>query len=172
MASRAPERITWAVAQLKVKPTDRILEIGCGRGVAAALICEQLRTGRFIGLDRSAVAIAAAVARNREHVRSGKADFLKVALADAELRMRFDKVIAINVNVFWINPMRELAVIRQLLVPGGGLYLFYEPPSSSQLERAAAACVTYLRKGGFKIKRVLRDRSTRPLLGLVATTQA
>jgi protein-L-isoaspartate O-methyltransferase len=34
----APARIAWAVDQLEVGEVDRILEIGGGRGVAAALI--------------------------------------------------------------------------------------------------------------------------------------
>ncbi|MCP2291789.1 class I SAM-dependent methyltransferase [Nocardia amikacinitolerans] len=38
----------------------------------------------------------------------------------------FDKVLAVNVNVFWTKrPTAELALIRRLLAPGGGLYLCY-----------------------------------------------
>ncbi len=41
-------------------------------------------------------------------------------------RERFDKVVAMNVNLFWVrSPAEELELIRRLLVPGGALYLFY-----------------------------------------------
>jgi protein-L-isoaspartate O-methyltransferase len=43
--SAVPARIAWAVDQLAVGEADRILEIGGGRGVAAALICAGLTQG-------------------------------------------------------------------------------------------------------------------------------
>ena len=34
MAGTASQRIVWAVDTLEVGPTDRLLEVGCGHGVA------------------------------------------------------------------------------------------------------------------------------------------
>jgi hypothetical protein len=116
-------------------------------------------------VDRSGIAIAAAQDANRTHVESGRARFVKAALADASLQQRFDKVFAINVNVFWLGPEKELAVIRRLLASGGRLYLFYEPPSSLQLERAVEGCSRHLENGGFNVERVLRNDG---LMGLVS----
>jgi len=118
MPPRVPARLKWAVDVLAVEPRDRILEIGCGRGVAVELICERLGTGRVTGIDRSPIAMAAAKSRNRSHLHSGKARRLNVALADAVLDERFDTVFAVNVNVFWLGPEKELAVIRQVLALG------------------------------------------------------
>jgi ubiquinone/menaquinone biosynthesis C-methylase UbiE len=160
-----PTRVRWAVDSLEIQPDDHILEIGGGRGVAAALVCERLRTGKFVGLDRSATAIAASQDANRTHIESGKARFIKAALADAKLTDRFHKIFAINVNVFWLGPEKELAVMRRLLAPKGRLYLFYEPPSWLQLKSAAKRCSRHLEEGGFNVERVLRDGG---LLGLVS----
>ena len=157
MTDRAPpDRLTRAVAQLDLHPGDRVLEIGCGRGVAASLVCERLRDGHLTAIDRSAAAISAAARRNREHARAGRAAFLTTALCDAPLDGRFDRIFAINVNVFWLGPERELEVIGRVLAPGGRLYLFFDAPSAAQLDRAVRSAGRHLDDGGFNVVRELR----------------
>jgi SAM-dependent methyltransferase len=99
----------WAIDVLGVAGSDRLLEIGCGNGVAAALVCERLTLGRLTAIDRSAKAIATARQRNADHVAAGKAVFVESAFdvfsADTGA---FDKVFAINVNLFWVDPARCL----------------------------------------------------------------
>jgi SAM-dependent methyltransferase len=127
-----PERIRWAVQVLDPAPGDRLLEIGCGPGVAVAAICQRLGDGRVVAIDRSATAIARATRRNADCIASGRAVLRTVALEDLaatglpEAGPGFDKVFAMNVNLFWVrDPARELALIRALLRPGGTLSLFY-----------------------------------------------
>lgn len=77
-----------------VHPADRVLEIGCGTGVAAALVCERLRRGRLMAIDRSAVAIRSARKRNNAHIATGIADFHQAALGDFDAgRSRFTKIL-------------------------------------------------------------------------------
>ena len=47
------ERLRLIVEAMRVQPDDEILEIGCGHGVAATFICEKLRGGRLLAIDRS-----------------------------------------------------------------------------------------------------------------------
>ena len=49
-----PERIAWAVDLVGREGPETLLEVGCGNGVAMALVCERSDTARVTGLDRSA----------------------------------------------------------------------------------------------------------------------
>src|ERR687886_2068652 len=73
MAGKASERFVWAVDTLEVRPTDRLLEVGCGHGVAVSVVCERLTTGTISAIDRSPKMIEMAARRNREHVEAGRA---------------------------------------------------------------------------------------------------
>jgi len=141
-----PERITYAVEKLAVQPDERILEIGCGRGVAAELICARLKGGTMVAIDRSAVAIEAARKRNAEALTGGRLILHQVSLDELPDDIGpFDKVFAINVNLFWTGPATaELDLIRRLLKPDGTLHLFYEPPSPSQAVHLSATLHDHL----------------------------
>src|SRR5688572_20533970 len=129
MTRAIPECIRWAVEQLSLRGGETVLEVGCGRGVAAQLICEVLTSGRLIAIDRSATAMAAAHVRNVAAETSGKARFVHSDLANYDSAdALFDVIFAINVNLFWIEPSAELPTIRHCLKPEGRLFLFYEPP--------------------------------------------
>src|SRR5687767_6618099 len=95
------ERLQTIVDQLEIGPEDRILEIGCGHGVAATLVCERLEGGCLTAIDRSPKMIEAAARRNRAYVEAGKAEFLVRTLDDLDLgSRRFDKVFAVRVRAF------------------------------------------------------------------------
>lgn len=162
MAASIPERLTWAVALLDVRPGDHVLEVGCGRGVAATLICEQLQTGRLVAIDRSAKAIEAARLRNAAHVEAGRASFRHAALAGADLAgERFDKVLAVNVNTFWLRAEAELAVLRRSLTPAGRLLLVYELPGPEKRTSVLTRARRVLEAEGFAVLAVHAPRKTR-----------
>lgn len=131
MAVKIPERLRWAVEVLDVQPDDQIMEIGCGHGVAAGLVCARLADGRLTAIDRSPKMINVATERNRDHITAGKARFHTIDLSAVNVgemgAAHFNKIFAVHVNIFWLKPTNELDIIRQLLTPDGALYLFYEP---------------------------------------------
>jgi SAM-dependent methyltransferase len=142
-----PERVRWAVERLGVAPSDEILEIGCGPGQAARLVCERLQDGHLTAIDRSAVAIERASRRNVEHVAAGRVRFLCVALAELDAGgSRFDKAFAVNVNVFWTGPARaELEVLERVVRPGGAVHVVYDTPAAGrgrEIEGAVGAAFT------------------------------
>jgi protein-L-isoaspartate O-methyltransferase len=73
VSTRVPERVRWAVDALDVGPSEEILEIGPGPGVAVSLVCERLVDGRIMAIDRSAIAVRRTMERNAACIASGKA---------------------------------------------------------------------------------------------------
>jgi len=170
MIVAVPERVAWAVAALDVQPGDQLLEIGCGRGTAVREVCQRLREGRIMAIDRSATMVRLARERNADHVAAGRAVFQTAALDRADLpARRFDKVFAINVNLFWVrSAINDLEVVRRALRPDGLLYLFYEPPSPSRVPAIAERVVPFLSAQGFKTDTVTGTTKRGPtLLGIV-----
>jgi ubiquinone/menaquinone biosynthesis C-methylase UbiE len=124
------ERLRSIVAQLDIRPDDRVLEIGCGHGVAATLVCERLEGGHLTAIDRSHKMIDAASHRNATYVEAGKAEFLVATLEDLDLAdRRFDKAFAVRVGLFDRDPDRARSLVEPWLAPGGRLFAFFDRPS-------------------------------------------
>lgn len=123
------ERLQAIVDQLGIRPDDRVLEIGCGHGVAATYVCERLAGGRLTAVDRSPKMIEAASRRNAAHVAAGTAEFLVGELEALDLGdRRFDKIFAVRVGLFEREPARARAAAERWLAPGGSVFAFFDPP--------------------------------------------
>src|SRR5918996_4943351 len=77
------KRNVWAVSLLDVQPTDRVLEIGFGPGIAVRELSRRASQGLVVGIDHSEVMLrqaarrnAAAVGRGSVELRLGSADDL------------------------------------------------------------------------------------------------
>ena len=124
------DRLRKVVEELDVQPDERVLEIGCGHGVAATYVCERLDGGRLTAIDRSPKMIEAAERRNAEHVAAGRAEFLVGALEDLKLgERRFDKIFAVRVGLFHREPARAHALVEPWLAPGGSVTTVFDPPA-------------------------------------------
>jgi SAM-dependent methyltransferase len=156
MASKVSERFAWAIETLEIDPNDRVLEVGCGHGVAVSLVCERLGPrGRITAIDRSQKMIAVAKRRNRVDVESGRAVLEAVALEDADFgNQRFDVIFAFNVAPFWLEPNEALAVVRKHLAPKGSVYVFWDARRQTASDLGKRLSERLL-LGGFAIDRVL-----------------
>lgn len=125
------ERLRLVVEQLDIQPDDRVLEIGCGHGVAATLVCERLDGGHLTAVDRSPKMIDAAIRRNAGCIEAGKAEFLVATLEDLDLGdRRFDKIFAVRVGLFHRDPDRAHSMVKKWLAPGGDVFAFFDPPNT------------------------------------------
>jgi ubiquinone/menaquinone biosynthesis C-methylase UbiE len=118
------------IEQMKLRPDDRVLEIGCGHGIAASLVCAQLTSGHYTAIDRSQKMIDAARRRNSQFVAEGKAEFLLGDLQTIDLgERRFDKIFAQRVRLFHDEPELAQALAKRWLAPRGKVFFEYDEPA-------------------------------------------
>ncbi|MBA2378921.1 MAG: class I SAM-dependent methyltransferase [Blastocatellia bacterium] len=152
MARQAEKRFEWAVSILAPQPSDRILEIGCGRGGMTDAVASQLESGEIIAIDRSPKMIDAATERNAAYISAGTATLILEDFADSALTEHtFDKIFVFNLNVFWMDPRDELSKVASLLSDGGRFYIFHIPPPGGDTAEYDTAFRTSLEKSGFEV---------------------
>ena len=171
-------RLEWAVETLAVQPGDRVLEIGCGHGVAVTYIAERLATGRVVAIDRSRTMVDAATARNREHVAAGRAEIRHATLEEADFGAeRFDRILAVHVAALWRNDGEALPRVRDLLVPGGALHIVNQSPGwrapDGEAERFAEHLAGLMRQHGFTVAEPLvADLEPAPAVCVIGRREA
>ena len=123
------ERLRLIVEAMRVQPDDEILEIGCGHGVAATFICQQLRGGRLLAIDRSKKMIDAAVRRNREYIEAGKAEFRVADVMKFDPGpQRFHKILAVRVGMLHGDEDKARRHLEKWLKRKGKILLVYDEP--------------------------------------------
>ncbi|WP_214402833.1 class I SAM-dependent methyltransferase [Pseudonocardia lacus] len=122
------ERNRWVVTLLDVRPTDRVLEVGFGPGIAIAELARRVDRGQVLGVDHSAVMVRQATRRNSAAVRDGRV-VLRQAAVDRlpDLGGPVDAALAVNSIGFWPDPVRRLVELRGLLREGGRIALVAQP---------------------------------------------
>ena len=152
-----PARITWAVTVIDPRPQDRLLEAGCGPGVAAALLCARLTTGSMLAVDRSPAAVRRAAERNAGHIAAGRLGVREGSLAELAVAPEsFDVAFTIDVNVFWTRPAGpEAGVLAAALRPGGRLLVLYGADGPTGAERVTGPVTAALSAAGFAHVRVV-----------------
>lgn len=130
MAARSSnrKRNEWAVGLLEVGPTDRVLEIGFGPGIAVRAIARRATSGLVVGVDHSDVMVREAARRNGAGIRSGRID-LRLGTVEALPRFDdpFDKVLAVNTVMFWDDPVLRLTQLRHVMRDRGVIAVVRQP---------------------------------------------
>jgi ubiquinone/menaquinone biosynthesis C-methylase UbiE len=152
-------RNRWAVELLNVQPTDRVIELGCGPGVAIAAFATRATHGLVVGVDHSRAMIAQAGRRNKAAVADGRVHLIIAPVERLSVRDGlFDAALAVNTVGMWPEPAARLSELAHLLRPGGRIALVSQPrcPGATAATTAAAAdeLAALLTEAGFEQLRV------------------
>jgi SAM-dependent methyltransferase len=135
-------RNRWSAQLLDIQPTDRVIEIGCGPGVAIAALATQAIRGLVVGVDHSQVMISQARRRNRAAIRAGRVRLIHTPVESLSISDRpFDAALAVNTVGMWADPTARVRELGRLLRPGGRIALVSQPrcPGATAATSAAAA---------------------------------
>jgi|SRR5262245_36450841 cyclopropane fatty-acyl-phospholipid synthase-like methyltransferase len=169
--ARASERLAYAVDLLGVEPGDRVLEVGCGHGVAVSLVCELLLGGTITAIDRSPKMIAAARQRNAADVEAGTVTLIEASLDTVDFGdAQFDKVFGVHFPPLLRGEgSRELGVIRSCLAPGGTVHVIFQPFTADQADATVERIRSAFDANGFRVQYVdRRAASPAPVVSVAA----
>ena len=139
---------TWIVQLLPIQPTDHLLEVGCGPGVALQGFAARAHQGLVAGIDVSPVMVQEARKRNAATIKTGgieieQGNASRLPYADAS----FDTVVAVHVIYFWSDPVATLQELRRVLRPGGLVAIAFrireQMPRAAQKAFAQSGATTY-----------------------------
>lgn len=118
----------WVVSILNIQPTDHVLEIGFGPGLAIQAAAASATQGWVVGVDFSKTMLRQATRRNARAIKEGRVTLEQADAAQlAYSEVTFDKVFAINVIYFWPDPTPYLREMLRVLKPGGSLGIYLVP---------------------------------------------
>src|SRR5262245_23494188 len=142
LASRSSNRRrnVWSVSLLDVRRHDRVLEIGCGPGIAVRDISRLAVEGYVCGLDHSEEMVRQATKRNAVAIRTGR---VEVRLGSVDrlpaFARPFDKVLAVNAIMLVDRSIDRLEALRRVMRPGGRIAITHQPRGPGATDATAAA---------------------------------
>jgi ubiquinone/menaquinone biosynthesis C-methylase UbiE len=176
MAHRASnrQRSMWVVSLLDVQPTDRVLEVGFGPGLAIAELSRRASQGHVYGIDHSDAMVRQTRKRNAAAIRAQRVTLMHTSV---DRLPRFDQpldaIVAVNSLGFWPDPTQQLTELRGLLRPGGRIALASQPrcagATADATARAGRELHDRLLQAGFTQARVETLPLTPPVVCVLAT---
>jgi ubiquinone/menaquinone biosynthesis C-methylase UbiE len=149
-------RNRWTVDLLDVRPADRVLEIGCGPGLALTHALERATEGKVVGVDHSALMIEQAGRRNAAALRRGALELQTGGLETLAGQDRaFTKVFSVNVAQFFPDKAAAYRTLAGVMAPGGVIATTHQPrtlgasPTEAEALRMAEVFTQALTTAGF-----------------------
>lgn len=161
------ERNEWTLDLLALEPTDRLLEIGFGPGIAIEKASRIITNGLIVGVDHSETMLQQAKKLNAASIQRGVVNLQLDSVDTLPVFDRpFDKIYSANVVQFWDDPVTVFKKLRTLLVPSGVIATTYMPRLSRARDAdayvKAKEIMEQLEQAGFSSIKV-EERKTKPV---------
>lgn len=121
MESHHSDITDQTIAMMNIKPTDRILDLGCGTGWASRRLARIAAAGEVTGID-----VADEMLRRAGHASQG-INNVRYLWGSAEnipaADNYFDKVLSVESFYYYADQGKALDELRRVMAPGGRLFI-------------------------------------------------
>ncbi|MFW9928524.1 MAG: class I SAM-dependent methyltransferase [Candidatus Thorarchaeota archaeon] len=153
------ERNEWGISLLKINPSDFVLEIGFGPGLAISKISKMLSNGIVYGIDHSPLMLDFATKKNKEAIQSGRVKLLLGSASSLpDFENHFDKILDVNSFQFWENPVGSLEKLKEKMKPEGVIAFVHQPRNPGATDDDAVKSANHyndlMKQAGFKEIRI------------------
>jgi SAM-dependent methyltransferase len=140
-----------------MRPTDRVLEVGFGPGVAIAALA-RAGAAHVYGVEHSEVMLRQAARRNAGAIRADRVTLVDASVAQlpAAVDGSFDVILAVNALGFWPAPAQRLADLGRRLADGGRVAIVSQP-------RCPGATAATSRQAAVEIEKLTLEAGLTPL---------
>jgi SAM-dependent methyltransferase len=145
-------RVTeWGLHYVSIRPSDTVLDIGCGGGRTVARLATIASEGKVFGIDLSEESVAAARKTNRRLVENGRVDIRPASVSHLPFDDdTFDVVTAVETHYYWPDLVSDLREIRRVLKPGGTFVIIAEAYRGGKYDRLLQRLDVLARRGVMK----------------------
>lgn len=128
----------WTIRQLKIRPKDRILEVGYGPGYSIDYITDHYPGVYVDGIDVSKTMKDQATHRLDPEIEQGDVKLFAGDVAEADFQQgHYHKVFTVNNYTLWEDKRTGLQKLYEALVPGGRIAITMQPRQEDARENKA-----------------------------------
>lgn len=118
----------WTIGKLRIRPGNRILEIGFGPGYSIGFMLKHYRRVIIDGVDVSETMKEQAEKQFSTYVKNGRVKLMKADAETVELPANtYDKLLSVNNYTIWNDPRAGLENLTKSLKPGGMAAITMQP---------------------------------------------
>ena len=117
----------WGLSHVHIKPTDAILDVGCGGGRNVNKLAKVAVESKVYGIDYSEVSVDVSRKVNRKFIETDRAEIKNAEVSSLPFSDNtFDLITGFETYYFWPDLINDLKEIYRVLKPGGTLVLINE----------------------------------------------
>jgi len=134
-----------------LKPTDSVLDIGCGSGTAVFSAAQQIPDGKAVGIDPTLTMVEIARAKLAEQALDANIEFLQGGAEHIPANDgAFDVVLALNSLHHWTEVDKGLGEVKRVLRENGRFLIGTEQFEEGHNEWPNDKIIEAVTKAGFK----------------------
>ncbi|HJT68590.1 MAG TPA: class I SAM-dependent methyltransferase [Terriglobales bacterium] len=127
MNSRHSRVTDWGLSHVAIRPSDVVLDVGCGGGRTVAKLAAIAAQGKVCGVDFSPASVAMARNLNTQGIAAGRVDIREASVSQLPFADgTFDVVTAVETHFWWPDLKNDMREVFRVVKPAGAIAVIAE----------------------------------------------